>query len=218
MSEVTIYGAPASNYVRSVRIACHEKGVPYALEIEGHNSLETLSSPEHLALHPFARIPAFRHGDRLIYETAGIIRYVDEAFDGPALQPEDVYERAVMTQWMSAALDYINACFIRGLVLQYIFPRGENGEPDRSVIDVEAERAKRYAQILEDRLAESEFLAGDRLSLADIMVMPMLINAWNRAPEAKAALEPHENIARLYQTLVSRPSFAETAPELQSAA
>ena len=39
--------------------------------------------------HPFGRIPAFEHDGFRLYETGAIARYVDEAFEGPALQPKD---------------------------------------------------------------------------------------------------------------------------------
>ncbi len=52
----------------------------------------------YLAFHPFGRIPAFEHDGFRLYETGAITRYVDEAFNGPALQPRDPRSRATMNQ------------------------------------------------------------------------------------------------------------------------
>ncbi len=59
------------------------------------------AEPEYLARQPFAKVPAFEHDGFRIYETSAIMRYVDEAFDGPALQPADAKGRAIMEQAIS---------------------------------------------------------------------------------------------------------------------
>jgi glutathione S-transferase len=65
-----------------------------------------MGKPEHLALHPFNRVPILRHGDFAVYETSAIASYIDEAFDGPRLTPQDVRQRARMNQWISAVNSY----------------------------------------------------------------------------------------------------------------
>lgn len=209
MSDVILYGAPQSNYVRAARMACLEKGVAYTLEVDGHNTLDALKSEAHRALHPFGKIPAFRHGDKVLYETAAILRYVDEAFDGPSLQPADVYERARMSAWLSAAVDYLYDAFIRGCVLAYAFPAGPDGEPDRAVIDAAVPRMNDYAGIIDRTLDGRDWLVGASISLADLMVMPILVAAYN-TPEGQAALKPCDNVGRLYQAMAERPSMKET--------
>ena len=82
-----LHGYRYSVYVRIARLALVEKGVaydqveinPFAAEIPG----------SYLALHPFGRVPTLVQGDFVLYETAAITRYVDRAFEGPVLQPED---------------------------------------------------------------------------------------------------------------------------------
>jgi glutathione S-transferase len=65
MPELQIIGVPQSNYVWVVRIACHEKGVPYTLlPVMPH-------TPEIEAIHPLGKIPALRHGDVVLAESRG---------------------------------------------------------------------------------------------------------------------------------------------------
>jgi len=212
MADLVIYGNALSNYVRSARMACAEKGVAHTLQTEGHDNIAALRSPEQMALHPFARMPAMRHGERTLYEAQAIMRYVDEAFDGPALQPSDPYERALMTQWMSATNDYVNAAFRVGIVINYVFPSGEGGKPDMAAIEAAAKAAGRQAPIIDAALGEREFLAGDAVSLADLLLLPILLGAW-RFPEGRAVMEPCANIGRWYQAMASRDSMAATDPE-----
>jgi glutathione S-transferase len=57
MANLEIIGFPQSTYVRVARMACEEKGVAYDLRPAPPHS------PEVLAIHPFGKIPAMRHGD-----------------------------------------------------------------------------------------------------------------------------------------------------------
>ena len=86
MSELVIHGVAGSPYVRAAQIAAEEKGAPWRLEPlqEGGSRGEA-----HLKRHPFGRIPAVEHDGFALYETQAIVRYIDQAFPGPALQPAD---------------------------------------------------------------------------------------------------------------------------------
>lgn len=102
MPDPIVYGFPRSTYVNIVRLVLTHKDVPYVF----HDLEPVMGKPEHLALHPFNRVPILRHGDFTVYETSAIASYVDEAFDGPRLTPQDVRERARMNQWVSAVNSY----------------------------------------------------------------------------------------------------------------
>jgi glutathione S-transferase len=92
-------------YVRAVRLALEEKGVSYRLaEVDIYSP--DGPPPDYLRRHPFGRIPAFEHAGFSLYETVAITRYVDEAFDGPRLQPADPQTCARMSQVISVLDNY----------------------------------------------------------------------------------------------------------------
>src|SRR5207237_63036 len=96
MPSITLFGFPRSVYVQMAGLVLTHKEVPYAF-----HDLETeMNTPSHLALHPFERVPILRHGDFTVYETAAIVAYVDDAFDGAKLTPGDPQMRAHMNQWI----------------------------------------------------------------------------------------------------------------------
>src|ERR1700730_1482262 len=100
-----VFGAPYSVYVRAVRLALEEKAVDYELvpvDIFAPSGVP----PEHKVRHPFGKIPAFEHGGFRLYEASAIARYVDEAFPGPRLQPDDPLGRARMNQIISILDSY----------------------------------------------------------------------------------------------------------------
>ncbi len=108
MPDPIVYGFPRSTYVNIVRLVLTHKDVPYVFQ-----DLEpVMGKPEHLALHPFNRVPILKHGDFTVYETSAIVAYVDEAFEGARLTPKDVQARARMNQWIGAVNSYYDPYMI----------------------------------------------------------------------------------------------------------
>jgi len=203
MADLILYGIPQSTYVRSARMACVEKGVPYTIEPA------MPYSPPINAINPFGRMPSMRHGDFTLYETSAIMRYIDEAFDGPRLTPTEPRRRARMEQWMSAINAYYDRSMIRQIVLQYFFP--PSGTPDRAVIDKAAEDAKKQIAVLDEALIEGPYLLGAEISLADLLLCPILVYFF-RTPEGEAMLAQTKNIRRAGDAIRARKSFIDTVP------
>jgi len=204
--KITIYGFAASTYVRSARMACEEKGVGYALEpVE-------FGSDGHRAAHPFAMIPAMRHGDFALWETSAIMRYVDEAFDGPALAPADPRGRARMEQWISAGNAYVDGPVVRDIVIQRLVVPSRGGAPDEARVAAAVPKAERALGAMDAALGETAFLAGEAVSLADFLIVPM-ITYLRQTPEGKAMVPELGNVERWYKAMKARPSFGATLPE-----
>src|SRR5438132_6257583 len=102
MTDPIVYGFPRSTFVNIIRLILTHKDVAYQF----HDLEPVMGKPEHLALHPFNRVPILRHGDLTVYETSAIAAYVDEVFGGASLTPKDVRLRARMNQWISAVNSY----------------------------------------------------------------------------------------------------------------
>jgi glutathione S-transferase len=200
MTQLSLYGPPQSSYVRAARITCLEKGVSHRLE-----SIE-LGSAEHERLHPWRRVPAMRHGDVALYETSAIIRYVDEAFDGPRLTPTTPAARGVMEQWISALNCYVYRSWIKNYALEYIIPKFRGGTPNREAIEGGLAAMDRDVARLDEGYGARPWLAGDTMSLADLLVAPM-VQTISMFPEGSAALAKRKNLSRAYEALRSRESF-----------
>ena len=205
MTELVILGNPLSTYTRSARMACEEKGVGYTLEAVDP------STPEHRGVHPFGKIPALRHGDFGLYETMAICRYVDEAFDGPPLQPAEVAGRALMMQWMSATLDYLYPAMIRKLVFERLVAPMHGRTADEALIAAALPEIADQARILDAVLGQSAFLAGDQASLADLFLYPILFYV-NFTPEGRRLLDAAPSLAAWLARLGERASAQATMP------
>ena len=85
---IVLYGPAYSTYTRTARLALEEKEVAYRL-----HEVDTLAGegqkPEHLARHPWGKVPVLEHDGFSLFETVAVTRYVDEGFPGRSLQPAD---------------------------------------------------------------------------------------------------------------------------------
>lgn len=203
MTDVIVYGPPQSTFVRSARLSLAEKGVDHVLEpVE-------MKQPSHLALHPFGRVPAFRHGDFHLYETLAVMAYVDATFDGPALVPTDPRQRARMIQWMSICASYFDADITRRFIIETVFAK--DGKRDMERITAALIDVRHHLGIAEAALTEAPYLAGDALSLADLMLLPIAFYV-TRMPEGDDLMGEHPALARWLAGMSERPSFAATLP------
>jgi glutathione S-transferase len=202
---LTLYGEPRSSYTWAARLALAEKGVPYTM----HVCLP--DGPELSAIHPFQRMPALCDGPTEIWETSAILRYVDESFDGPSLNPGMVVDRARTEQWVSAVNGYLYDTIARRYVLQYLFPRGADGRPDRTVIDQAVRELSRPLAALERGYAGRDFIGGASPSYADLLLTPLLTYI-SMFPEGTQLLSDRPNIRHALAAMQARPSFAETQP------
>src|SRR5215470_10621903 len=98
MSEFVVHTIPGSPFARAVFATLEEKGARYRIAPMAPGSHK---SPEHLARHPFGRVPVLEHDGFMLYETAAILRYLDRVLPNPALTPADVKRAARMDQVMN---------------------------------------------------------------------------------------------------------------------
>lgn len=204
MTKPILYGADYSVYVRIARMALEEKGIDYELVPLDIFAAEGVPA-WYLELHPFGRIPAFEHEGFRLFETSAITRYVDEAFDGPALQPADARGRARMGQ-MTGMLD---AYGYRAMVWDVAVERLEKAEPDEILIADGLNQAETVLKVLTSLKANGPWLLGDQLTLADLHAAPV-IAYFLKVSEGQQLLARFAEIRDWYARVVERPSFVRT--------
>ena len=205
MPTLEIIGAPQSNFVRTVRIACMEKGVPYTLTPARPHS------PEVDAIHPFGKIPAMRHGDLALCESKAIGSYIDMAFDGPPLIPRDPAGAARTEQWISLINTGIDPVFMRQYLGAYFFSGLPDGAPDRARIDAALPKMREMFALLDRELGGRAYLAGDTFTLADAFLLP-IIHYMRLMPESGELVQASPNVSAWFDRVVARPSGSETVP------
>jgi glutathione S-transferase len=205
-----VHSVPGSPFGRAVLLALHEKGAPYRL---APIPIATPRSAEHLALHPFGRIPAFDHGDFHLYETQAILRYLDRVVPEPALTPKDPKHAARMDQAMNINDWYLFHGVANVIVFQRVVgPRLLGRVPDEEAIAAAMPKALVVFNELARLLGEQPYFAGGTVSLADLVLAPG-VEAFEKLPEWSALGEPHTNLVAWLKRMQERPSMKATTWE-----
>jgi glutathione S-transferase len=226
-----LYHHGSSVCAAKVRLALAEKGVEWAGHYVDILAGEQFT-PEFLALNPDAAVPIMVHDGAVLRESTVICEYVDEAFEGPPLMPADPLGRAAVRLWTKRVdeqvhpatrpLTYVathrHAILARGeaAVEEHIAsdPNPAWRERKRSWIrqgfeapDV-ANALGTFARLLAEMdaaLAGSEWLAGERYTLADGALTPYANRLEMLGMNEMWAAKPH--FARWFAAVKARPSF-----------
>jgi glutathione S-transferase len=163
---VRLHWHPFSIFPRRIRIALHEKQIPYEdviVDLPGG----ALRTPEFRRLNPFGQVPVLEDGDLVLYESIAILEYLEERHPRPALMSADPVVRARTRQLMLTAGDYLTAPFHRWLA-QFFTPESTWDRDDQRRAAVEIGE---HLDVLEVVLDGREHLAG-AFSLADVCYAP----------------------------------------------
>jgi glutathione S-transferase len=167
--KIKIYGFDASTYVRTVRMLMAEKGAEYYLVPVDLMTGENMK-PEHLARHPFGKIPVVEQGRKRLYETSAITRYLNDALPGKSLVPDNAMNRARMDMAMALHDNYGYGALI-GVAAYHLFPEFVGGKNEQMRADcIEKARVALIEQM--NLRGNAPWIAGDTLSLADLFVAP----------------------------------------------
>jgi glutathione S-transferase len=210
MSEFTVHSVPGSPFGRAVLATLQEKGVAYRFSTV---ALGTLRSPEHLARHPFGRVPVLEHGAFMLYETQAILRYLDRVLPQPALTPTDPTRAARMDQVMNINDWYLFHGVGNVIVFHRVIgPRVMGLAPDEAAIAAAMPKALTAFNELARLLGEKLYFAGDALSLADLMLAPP-VEFFAMIPEWSSLGAPHANLVAWLARMQERPGMKATTWE-----
>jgi glutathione S-transferase len=206
MSEFVVHGVPGSPFMRAVEVALREKNAAYRVRAMSPGESK---SPEYLARHPFGRIPWFEHGDFQLYETQAILRYIDDVLPSPPLEPTEPRLAARMNQIIGINDWYFFPKVAAVIVFHRIVGPKLLGTPvDEAAIAAAVPQGQTCIDELERLLGEQPFLAGDSLSLADVLLAPQL-DFFAATPEGASMLTGTRLSAWLAR-MNARPSMIAT--------
>jgi len=192
-----LYDAVPSSNSDRVKIALHEKGLPYT-RITLVLANKDQKRPEFLKLNPYGKVPVIDDGGHVLFESCIINEYLDEKYPNPPLMPKNVYLRGRGRVLIDYALNYMHEPYwaLRGEMLK---PAGKR---DQMIISEKHRSLRDLLQYLESALGNQPYFLGD-LSLTDIAIVPRALRM-----ESYGAL-PAPSLPRLgawLQRMKSRPS------------
>ncbi|MBF2754142.1 MAG: glutathione S-transferase N-terminal domain-containing protein [Gammaproteobacteria bacterium AqS3] len=195
---IDLYTAATPNGYK-VSLALEEMGIPYELKVlslaEGEQK-----QPEFLAINPNGRIPAIVDRDAddfAVFESGAILIYLAEK-SGQFYGGADARARSVVLQWLMFQMGGVGPMQGQANVFHRYFP--ERYEP---AVQRYQNETRRLYEVLDGRLGQAEFLAGD-YSIADMATYPWVkihewsgvsvegldhLNRWIAAIDARPAVE-----------------------------
>lgn len=149
-------------------------------------------SEAYRAINPNGRVPALVDGDFTLWESNAIMQYLADQAGERTIWPEDLRTRADIVRWQLWDVGQL-APASRPFQWEYLFKAMLGlGEPDQTILAAAEAPMLACAEVLEGTLSKQPFLAGEKLTLADISIVASLIYA-------EAARMPLDRFAALQQ-------------------
>ena len=158
--ELVFYTHPMSRG-RIVRWMLEEIGRPYRAEILDYGT--TMKAPAYLAINPMGKVPALRHGEAIVTETAAICAYLADAFPHAGLAPPQGDRlRAPYYRWLFFAAGPLEAA-ASNKMMGFAVPPGREMMMGYGTYEA-------VIDALDGALAGREYLVGERFTAADVYV------------------------------------------------
>jgi len=198
-----LIGSLTSPYVRKARIVLAEKKIEYEFVLDNPWNADTGVTK----LNPLGKVPVLVLDDEsTLFDSRVIVEYLDGVSPNNRLLPASGRERIRIKRWEALADGVVDAAVT--IVLES--KRQENMRDPAWIARHQGKITAGLAALSHD-LDDHAWCHGNGLTLADIALGVALGYLSFRMP----ALEwrtAHENLARLYDKLMTRPSFSETVP------
>jgi glutathione S-transferase len=196
-----IWGRANSINVQKVLWCCGELALEY-VRIDAGNEFVITKTPEYRELNPNGLVPTIEDGDFLLWESNVIVRYLSHKAGDGRLFPAATKTRFDAERWM----DWQATVFwpaLRPLFIQLI--RTQPAKHDAAIISRAEELSLAALRILDARLSDRCFLAGDKFSMGDIPAA-VAVHRWYELDTAHHEL-PH--LRRRYEKMKERRPFKE---------
>ena len=206
---LTLHSYWRSSAAYRVRIVLNLKGVTY--RYQSVNLLETQhKASEYLDLNPAGLVPTLELEDgRSMGQSLAIIQWLEEQYPNPALLPSDSWQRAEVL-----AMAYTVACEIHPLnnvgVLNYL--RAEYGTEEPQINEWMYHWLKRGFSTLDKLVTDGPYCCGEQLTLADVLLVPMIYNARRFSYDMSAH---HPRLHEIWTACNELDAFQRALPEQQ---
>ncbi len=206
-SAVKLYRHPLSGHSHRVELMLSLLNVPTELLfvdlMKGAHK-----TPEFLALNRFGQVPVIDDNGTVLADSNGILVYLASKYGNGQWLPSDPVEQAKVQRWLSVAAGQISSGPATARLIT-VFGAGYDAADA-------IKRSHALLQVMEDELANSAFLAGDKATVADVAAYTYVAHA----PEGNVSLEDYPNVRAWLARVEALPKFVgmqRTAVGLQTA-
>jgi glutathione S-transferase len=199
-----LIGSLTSPYARKARVVLAEKKMEYDFELDSPWNADS-GVPN---LNPLGKIPVLvLDDDTVLFDSRVIVEYLDNVTPNNKLMPAPNRERILVKRWEALADGACDAA-----TTAFLEAKRPAKLQDKAWIERQRGKIAASLEFMAEELGENAHCMGTHFSLADASVGCALGYLVFRFPDINWQ-ESHPNLARLYDKLMQRPSFAETVPQ-----
>ena len=205
-----LYGTPPTRALRVVWLL-NELGLEHEL-----HPVDLMQDEHHqqdfLSLNPAARVPVLVDGNLVLTESAAIQLYLAEKYPQAGFIPETLEDRAQMYRWMFFLVTEVEQPLWRIARHTFVYPDEKRIPQD---VELARQECREMLEVLEQHMAEREFMVGDRLSVADFNAAYTL--DWANTDEMLAsAPRLRDYLKAMYARPTAPPTIAEAFAAMES--
>lgn len=149
---------------------CEELGLDY--ELKKYNRSPYLAPPEYNALHPLGAAPVIEDGNVKLAESGACVEYIAQTHGkGRFIIGPDHKNYADYLYWFHFANASFQAALMRDLAIKAVGGAADSTDRGAAILDRFSQKFSAMLKLINDRLAEVPWLAGDEFTAADIMLV-----------------------------------------------
>ena len=213
---IELYWGSGSPFAWRVMLTLEVKRLPYESKLLEFSKQEH-KTPAYLQLNPRGKVPTLKDGDFVLYESIAIMAYLDRKYPTPPIFGTTAEQTGLIWRLVLECESYLLSAGDK-VVRPLFFGKGLENVNE---IQTAAELIRRELEIVDERLADSNWLVGGEISAADIAIFP-LVQLLLRAAGKEAARpldlglvplsQTFPNIARWVRRIEELPNYQRTYP------
>jgi glutathione S-transferase len=213
---IELYWGSGSPFAWRVMLTLEVKKLPYESKLLEFSKGDH-KAPAYLKLNPRGKVPTLKDGDFVLSESLAIMSYLDRKYPEPPLFGKTAEETGLIWRDLAECESYFVSAADK-VVRPMFFGKGLDKVEE---IQQAAQTLRQELKTMNERLASSHWLVGDKISAADIGVFP-LVQLLLRAASKDAAqpfnlgllplTQNFPNVARWVQRIEALPNYQRTYP------
>jgi glutathione S-transferase len=213
---IELYWGSGSPYSWRVQLALEYKRLPYESRVLQFSKQEH-KSPQMLRMNPRGRVPVLKDGDFVVFESLACLLYLDRKYPEPPLFGRTPEAAGTIMRVICEFQSYAETHLMQIVTAVFFENTGERLEEVTRATHLVAGEAR----TIEGRLSRSDWLVGEHVSAADMVVFPgimLLLRAMEKreAGELRSRFLPmaatYPAIARWIERMSALPGFDRTYP------
>ena len=201
--KMQLIGSLTSPFVRKVRIVAAEKFIDYELVVDVPWD-ENTRVP---AYNPLGKVPVWVLEDgKTLFDSRVIVEYLEHVSPVGHLLPKDARPRIAVKRWEALADGVCDAA-----ALIFLERKRPKDKQDPDWIERQMAKVQAGLKMMSDDIGNQTWCTGEFFCLADIAIGCALGYLEFRFPEIDWR-RTHPNLSELFDRMMQRPAFKETAP------